>query len=227
MLTLRSYPGRGIPDASNSSNTDHRGGYPGYPTFVCWLADDVQGNLVKVMVGVPSIVSGNRAFLLNGGPALEAPPTSTISQAIRKCCCSRRSCSLRDLFRALAVHGRRPVAAARSVREGWLICEAQSPTKLSSLFRLPIRLCGRACQNPRHVGDRAALQSLRPRPRRSSSVPTRQEALRSPLYSFQRIVRDCEAEARRDSPSGRRCSRPCPEKNTVYLAAYAEPFPAS
>jgi hypothetical protein len=73
MIKLKDdYPGRGIPDASDASNTEHRGGYIGFPVFVCWRADDAQGNPVKVMIGFPTIVSERiNAVLLNERAALQ------------------------------------------------------------------------------------------------------------------------------------------------------------
>jgi hypothetical protein len=73
MLTLMHYPGRGVPDASDASNIQHLAGYPGYPVFVCWRANDTADNPVKVMIGFPMINSERiNATLLADRDELEA-----------------------------------------------------------------------------------------------------------------------------------------------------------
>ncbi len=73
MLTFIPYPGRGIPDASDASNIEHRAGYPGYPVFICWRANDEADNPVKIMIGFPSINSERiNATLLANRDELEA-----------------------------------------------------------------------------------------------------------------------------------------------------------
>ncbi len=71
MLTLRDYPGRGIPDAGNESSIRYRD-CPGYPMFVCWRADDDQGNSVNVLVGFQTIVAARiNGILLSERAALQ------------------------------------------------------------------------------------------------------------------------------------------------------------
>ena len=72
MLKLSPYPGRGIPDAGNESNLEHRDHF-GYPVFVCWRADDAAGKSVKIMVGFPFINSERiNGILLMDRDAIEA-----------------------------------------------------------------------------------------------------------------------------------------------------------
>ncbi|MFT4120561.1 hypothetical protein [Bradyrhizobium sp.] len=72
MLKLRNYPG-GRPAADDESNLEYRPEHLGYPVFVVWIADDVQGNAVKVSIGFPFIMSSRiNAALLNNRAELEA-----------------------------------------------------------------------------------------------------------------------------------------------------------
>ncbi|MGX1167509.1 hypothetical protein AB7M16_003775 [Bradyrhizobium sp. USDA 372] len=72
MLKLRDYPG-GRPAADNESNLEYRPEHFGYPVFVVWLADDAQGNPVKVSVGFSFIASSRiNSALLDSRAELEA-----------------------------------------------------------------------------------------------------------------------------------------------------------
>ena len=71
MLTLKDYPGRGIPDATYELNIEFHD-VPGFPMFICWRADDQHGKPVKVLIGFLNVVAARiNAVLISERAALQ------------------------------------------------------------------------------------------------------------------------------------------------------------